>query len=391
MRRLRTPDRFMAAIDGKEVVTDEGLEAEAASTLSDVIDQVEMAHLLALLERGGAAIWAIAALSVATVALILWKVWRLSCSGAWRRARAAVAVSLWLDNRRDEALSVARKGRGPCAHVLAATFRALHTKGYGAEQPKQRGDTRGKRVLARAASGLRALELIATIAPLLGLFGTVLGMIAAFQALQDAGARADPAALAGGIWVALLTTRGGHGGGHSRVGGADMVRERDRPAAPRYGGHGDARAHPRGAPGNSRARRCSVEGRDMAAANFGEDRRPRRPSLTPMIDVVFLLLVFFMLAVRFGTEMMVPVAPGGSGGPGWEGPPRLVTVVGPEDVRLNDVVLDPARLAAKLRPLMPGPDAPVILRAGPDARLRDVLSIATRLRASGITTLVLAR
>ena len=47
------------------------------------------------------------------------------------------------------------------------------------------------------------------MAPLLGLLGTVLGMIAAFQALQEAGNRADPAMLAGGIWEALLTTAAG--------------------------------------------------------------------------------------------------------------------------------------------------------------------------------------
>lgn len=47
---------------------------------------------------------------------------------------------------------------------------------------------------------------MAQLAPLLGLFGTVLGMISAFQALQQAGAQVDPSILAGGIWVALLTT-----------------------------------------------------------------------------------------------------------------------------------------------------------------------------------------
>ena len=51
--------------------------------------------------------------------------------------------------------------------------------------------------------------MIATTAPLLGLLGTVVGMIDAFQALQEAGSRADPAALAGGIWEALLTTAAG--------------------------------------------------------------------------------------------------------------------------------------------------------------------------------------
>jgi biopolymer transport protein ExbB len=47
---------------------------------------------------------------------------------------------------------------------------------------------------------------MANAATLLGLFGTVLGMITAFQELQSAGSQVDPALLSGGIWVALLTT-----------------------------------------------------------------------------------------------------------------------------------------------------------------------------------------
>ena len=53
---------------------------------------------------------------------------------------------------------------------------------------------------------LRGLDVIVTLAPLLGLLGTVLGMIAAFQALEQTAGRASPALLAGGIWEALLTT-----------------------------------------------------------------------------------------------------------------------------------------------------------------------------------------
>jgi len=52
----------------------------------------------------------------------------------------------------------------------------------------------------------RPLEVIGSLAPLLGLFGTVLGMIEAFRQLEGAGAQVDPAILSGGIWVALLTT-----------------------------------------------------------------------------------------------------------------------------------------------------------------------------------------
>lgn len=57
--------------------------------------------------------------------------------------------------------------------------------------------------------GFRFLDIVTQTAPLLGLFGTVLGMIEAFQALQGAGAQVDPGVLAGGIWVALLTTAAG--------------------------------------------------------------------------------------------------------------------------------------------------------------------------------------
>lgn len=56
---------------------------------------------------------------------------------------------------------------------------------------------------------LKVLEVIATIAPLIGLLGTVLGMVEAFQAMEQAGAQVDPAVLSGGIWKALLTTAAG--------------------------------------------------------------------------------------------------------------------------------------------------------------------------------------
>lgn len=57
--------------------------------------------------------------------------------------------------------------------------------------------------------GMRALEVISALAPLIGLLGTVLGMIDAFHNLQQAGTKVDPAILSGGISQALLTTAAG--------------------------------------------------------------------------------------------------------------------------------------------------------------------------------------
>ncbi|MEM7058143.1 MAG: MotA/TolQ/ExbB proton channel family protein [Pseudomonadota bacterium] len=160
-----------------------------------------------MLEKGGIAIWAIAALSVLTVAIILWKLWRFAVMGIWRRKRADTAVDLWQQHQDLDALEIAMAGRGLRARLAATAMRCAD------DWPEADGREETVRVakglLAESRTGLRALELIATIAPLLGLLGTVLGMIAAFQTLQAAGSRADPSALAGGIWEALLTTAAG--------------------------------------------------------------------------------------------------------------------------------------------------------------------------------------
>ena len=145
--------------------------------------------------RGGPALWAIAALSVLATALILWKLWRLVRMGAWRRAPA------------EAALRGVGAGTDPRAVVARAAVRARAA--LPPEDAREEVARVARAELARMRAGLRPLEVIATVAPLLGLLGTVLGMIAAFRALQAAGAGADPAVLAGGIWEALLTTAAG--------------------------------------------------------------------------------------------------------------------------------------------------------------------------------------
>lgn len=180
---------------------DAGLAADAAGGL--------LGPAADFLGKGGMAIWAIAALSVVTLAIILWKLWRYSRTGVWRRARAEAAVERWRTYRDDEALEIAATGRGLRARLAATAISHAAAPEWREEEAREETVRFAKHLLAEARSGLRALELIATIAPLLGLLGTVLGMIAAFQQLQTAGTRADPSALAGGIWEALLTTAAG--------------------------------------------------------------------------------------------------------------------------------------------------------------------------------------
>ena len=165
------------------------------------------AKALKFLRDGGPSIWAIAALSVITLALILWKIWRLALIGAWSRGKAADAVAAYERGDRAAALAIVQNRIGVRSKVVTAAL--IATASLQEDRAREETARVAKLHLASAATGLGALELIATIAPLLGLLGTVLGMIAAFQALQAAGSKADPALLAGGIWEALLTTAAG--------------------------------------------------------------------------------------------------------------------------------------------------------------------------------------
>jgi biopolymer transport protein ExbB len=165
--------------------------------------------LIEFLERGGPTLWLIAALSVVMLALILWKIWRLARMGAWSGAATKRAVALWAQGDRDGALNALAGRASLRARLALVAISARCDPKLNDSAAREETARHAKADLAEARSGLRALELISTIAPLLGLLGTVLGMIAAFQALQEAGSRADPAALAGGIWEALLTTAAG--------------------------------------------------------------------------------------------------------------------------------------------------------------------------------------
>lgn len=170
-----------------------------------------MTALTAFLDRGGPVMWIIAALSVATLAFILWKLWRLALMGAWSGAASERAVTLWSGGDRASARAALGTRRSLRATLVRAAMEARDDTRMTEAQAREETTRIARAELARARAGLRLLDLVVTIAPLLGLLGTVLGMIAAFQTLQQSGGQADPSDLAGGIWEALLTTAAGMG------------------------------------------------------------------------------------------------------------------------------------------------------------------------------------
>lgn len=154
--------------------------------------------LIRIYDLGGPVVLLLCALSVIVMTVVLYKLWQFSAAGVGRHAALREAVAHWDAGQRGEARHSLERSRSYLRPVLAMAFDGQRD----AERLEAEAETR----FARLERGFRLLDSIAQLAPLLGLFGTVLGMIAAFQALQEAGSQVDPSILAGGIWVALLTT-----------------------------------------------------------------------------------------------------------------------------------------------------------------------------------------
>lgn len=143
-------------------------------------------------------------LSVTVIAVKLIQLWPVR-SGAAAREQA---LNLWRDGDRARAQQSIETDRSPAGRVMGYAMQALQDglRGPLLQDELQR---RGNEEVSRMNSLIRLLELIAMVAPLLGLLGTVLGMIQSFQELELAQGAANASVLAGGIWQALLTTAAG--------------------------------------------------------------------------------------------------------------------------------------------------------------------------------------
>lgn len=176
--------------------TQEILPEQTPSLLSD---------LLALVETGGPVVMLLLVMSVVALTLVLVKLIQFQRAHLWQRKPAQLALAMWQEGKVEEALKQADTCANPTAQALARAIR-----GQKRQLPevavREEVLRYGSDALFQLRRGLRPLEVIGSLAPLLGLLGTVLGMITAFQQLEAAGNQVNPAILSGGIWIALLTT-----------------------------------------------------------------------------------------------------------------------------------------------------------------------------------------
>lgn len=161
--------------------------------------------MLAVIESGGWIMLPLLFCSIVSVAITLERLWSL------KRTRVIpphLLAQIWLwiknDELTEERLEAIRVG-SPVGRILTA---ALMHWGEDMTTIKERMEDTGREVSHELYRYLNTLGTIAGISPLLGLLGTVIGIMRAFASIEAHGA-GDPRLLAGGVAQALITTAAG--------------------------------------------------------------------------------------------------------------------------------------------------------------------------------------
>jgi biopolymer transport protein ExbB len=157
-------------------------------------------HLVAIVIQGGLVMIPLLASSVIALTVIVERLY------FWRRLRSHAVVrrilALVADGDLPQAAQEASTSRHPVARVLGAGIASKHLLPGAAMQAAAQAE------LSRARRYLPILDTVVTLAPLLGLLGTITGMISAFGIVSEAGL-GQPHAITGGIAEALIATATG--------------------------------------------------------------------------------------------------------------------------------------------------------------------------------------
>ena len=159
-----------------------------------------------LMNEGGPVMWPLLAFSVIAAAVVgerLYALWRarINVHEFLPKVRKALVVNRSVK----DAVKVCEEYRGPVASILKA---GLMKYGHPKEDIEKTIENAALFEMGRLERGLAVLATTANVAPLLGFFGTVTGMMAGFDALAAQGL-SNPGAVATGIKEALTTTAGG--------------------------------------------------------------------------------------------------------------------------------------------------------------------------------------
>lgn len=165
-----------------------------------------MAQASGIFDAGGPVVVILAGLSILAAAIVILKLWQFQRLRLGRARPIDEALGHWYRDDAEAALAAVAGRRQPVARVVHLALAGLCRPGVDLATLREELVRVAGAQIEQLRSYLRTLEIIGTLSPLLGLLGTVLGMIEAFRQMEAVGSQVDPAVLSGGIWEALLTT-----------------------------------------------------------------------------------------------------------------------------------------------------------------------------------------
>jgi biopolymer transport protein ExbB len=162
-----------------------------------------------MLLKGGIIMIPIVGLSIYALAVIFYKIVQFNSSKALKTEYIEPVMQHIRQGEYTDAEELLKKTVGPVARIMRCAIRCVLNREMSSKSRESEIARIGTAEIQVIESHMRGLEMVANTAPLLGLLGTVMGMITVFATLAEAGGRVDPALLASGIWEALITTVGG--------------------------------------------------------------------------------------------------------------------------------------------------------------------------------------
>jgi biopolymer transport protein ExbB len=162
-----------------------------------------------LLMKGGFVMIPIALLSIYAMAVILYKIVQINGSAALKTGFVDPVMQHVKRGEYTDAETLLQKTAGPVARVMRTAIRCVLDREMSVKSRESEIARVGTAEIQILEAHLRGLEMSYNIAPLMGLLGTVVGMVSVFSTISDAGGGVNPALLAGGIWEALIATVAG--------------------------------------------------------------------------------------------------------------------------------------------------------------------------------------
>ena len=159
--------------------------------------------MIGFLSKGGVLVIPILFCSVVALAIFLERVIRFTRMRNRGRGLEKKIVDRLKNNQDQKAHALASASNSPMGRVLS---QALEVKDHDRETLETVIVHASEEEVRGLSRYLQALATIGNITPLLGLLGTVIGLIKAFMVIQEMGGKVNAAVLAGGIWEAMMTT-----------------------------------------------------------------------------------------------------------------------------------------------------------------------------------------